>query len=55
MMHTNGLYRIVDQMHKVCIDDQDFKYLNFLYDCFLREYPIVENAIENALDRIKKS
>tara|TARA_R110002051_G_scaffold30845_7_gene71023 strand:- start:797 stop:2572 length:1776 start_codon:yes stop_codon:yes gene_type:complete len=55
MMHTNGLYRIVDQMHKVCIDDQDFKYLNFLYDCFLKEYPIVENAIENALDKIKRN
>lgn len=54
LMQTNGLYRIVDQMHKVCIDDQDFKYLNFLYDCFLKEYPIVQNGIENALDQLKK-
>lgn len=55
MMQTFGLFRIVEQMHKICIEDQDFKYLNFLFDCFLKEYPIVENAIEKALENLKNN
>lgn len=54
MMHAQGLYRIAEQMHKVCVDDQDFKYLNFLYDCFIREYPLVETAIDQAITNFKK-
>ena len=49
MMRIPSLLRIVEQMHKVCLDDQDFKYLNFLYDCFLKEYPLIETAIDNAI------
>ena len=49
MMHIPSLLRIVEQMHKVCLDDQDCKYLSFLYDCFLKEYPIIEKAIDDAV------
>ena len=52
---TDGLLRIVEQMHKVCLEDQDFKYLNFLFDCFVKEYPIIENEIEIAISAYKNS
>lgn len=55
MLHSNGLFRIVEQMHKTCDEDRDFKYLNFLYDCFISEYPRIENAIEESLLELKNS
>jgi signal transduction histidine kinase/DNA-binding response OmpR family regulator len=55
MMHAHGLFRIVEQMHKICAEDRDSKYLNFLYDCFITEYPVIENAIENSLMALKNS
>jgi CheY-like chemotaxis protein len=55
IMKTDGLLRIVEQMNKVCLEDQDFKYLNFLFDCFVKEYPLIENEIEVTLKGYKKS
>lgn len=55
MMQLNGLLRIVEQMHKSTEEDHDVNYLNFLYDCFIKEYPIIENDIENSLVLIKNS
>jgi signal transduction histidine kinase/DNA-binding NarL/FixJ family response regulator len=55
MMKTFSLLRIVEQMNIICKEEeQDLKYLNFLYDCFLREYAIVENAIDNYVEKHKK-
>ncbi len=56
MMKTFSLLRIVEQMNVICKEEeQDLKYLNFLYDCFLREYSIVENAIDNYINKIKSN
>ncbi|QWX85314.1 response regulator [Cellulophaga sp. HaHaR_3_176] len=53
MMQTPSLHKIVEQMHKICLEDKDIKYLRFLYDCFLNEYPAVEKAIDLAMDTYK--
>ncbi|MEB8329148.1 ATP-binding protein [Flavobacteriaceae bacterium KMM 6897] len=53
MMQTFSLHSIVLQMHKTCVTDKDLKYLEFLYDCFLEEYPIVINAIEIEMKNLK--
>jgi CheY-like chemotaxis protein len=54
MMKTYGLHKIVVQMHHNCITDKDHKYLTFLYNCFLEEYPLVEQAIDEAVRKLKK-
>ncbi|WP_052085095.1 ATP-binding protein [Cellulophaga sp. E6(2014)] len=54
IMRTDGLLRIAEQMHKVCLDDQDFKYLNFLFDCFVKEYPVIESEIATTIAAFKK-
>ena len=53
MMQTFSLHSIVDQIHKTCNTDKDLKYLEFLYNCFLEEYPVVVNAIEIELKKLK--
>ncbi|MFT4830453.1 MAG: signal transduction histidine kinase/DNA-binding response OmpR family regulator [Psychroserpens sp.] len=53
MMQTFSLHSIVLQIHKTCVTDKDLKYLEFLYDCFLEEYPIVINAIEIEMKNLK--
>tara|TARA_R110002051_G_scaffold130577_2_gene204448 strand:+ start:56966 stop:58720 length:1755 start_codon:yes stop_codon:yes gene_type:complete len=55
MMQAHSLYRIVEQMHFICKEEPDFKYLNFLYDCFTKEYPSVESAIEESLEEFKNN
>lgn len=55
MMRAHSLYRIVEQMHIICKEEPDFKYLNFLYDCFTKEYPSVEIAIEESLVEFKNN
>ena len=54
-MQAHSLYRIVEQMHFICKEEPDFKYLNFLYDCFTKEYPSVESAIEESLEEFKNN
>lgn len=53
MMQTHSLHSIVVQMHKTCITDKDQKYLEFLYNCFLEEYPVVVNEIEKELKNLQ--
>ncbi|MEJ1221946.1 ATP-binding protein [Sediminicola sp. 1XM1-17] len=53
MMQTFSLHSIVVQMHKTCMTDRDMKYLEFLYDCFLDEYPVVVHAIELEMEKMK--
>lgn len=53
MMQTFSLHSIVVEMHKTCITDKDHKHLEFLYNCFLEEYPVVEDAIEKEMKKLK--
>lgn len=53
MMQTFSLHSIVVQMHKTCVSDKDIKFLEFLYNCFLEEYPVVINAIEMEMKKLK--
>ncbi|MEM6894115.1 MAG: hypothetical protein AAF554_10525 [Bacteroidota bacterium] len=45
MMHSHTLLEMTEQMSKVCKTDNDIKYLNFLYQEFLQEYPKVEEEL----------
>ncbi|MEE9365055.1 MAG: ATP-binding protein [Cellulophaga sp.] len=53
MMQTTGLYEIVEQMHRTCETNRDFNHLEFLYNCFLTEYPVVEKNINEAFTKIQ--
>ena len=55
MMQSKSLVDIVEQIQKCCHADPDMKRLNFLYDSFLEEYPKEENAIDSAMDKLRKS
>ncbi len=54
MMQSESLHRIVVQMHGICKANGDRKHLKFLFDCFVKEYPIVEAAIEEQVKALKK-
>ncbi|MET7029208.1 ATP-binding protein [Sediminicola luteus] len=53
MMQTYSLHAIVVQIHQTCITDKDQKHLEFLYNCFLEEYPVVINEIEIEMKKLK--
>jgi len=53
MMKTFSLHAIAEQMHGVSKTNKDLKYMEFLYNCFLDEYPIVEKAIDNEIIRLR--
>ncbi len=53
MMQTHGLFSIVSQMHSCSKTNKDLKHLNFLFSCFLEEYPVVEAKIDKELKRLK--
>ncbi|HMB62164.1 MAG TPA: Hpt domain-containing protein, partial [Eudoraea sp.] len=53
MMKTTELLGIAEQIEAVCKTDRDVKHLNFLFDCFLEEYPKIEIAIDMALEKLK--
>ena len=55
MMQTYGLHAIVDQIYKGCKGVKDFKHLEFLYQCFLEEYPLVEEELNQAIKALKQS
>ncbi|WP_318308427.1 Hpt domain-containing protein [Flagellimonas crocea] len=46
MMNTNGLLEVAQQMARLCKTDHDVKYLSFLYDQFVQEYPRVQEQID---------
>ncbi len=54
MMKTYGLHAIVDQMYRTCKTSKDEKHLAFLYDCFVEEYPKVENVLNIELEKLTK-
>lgn len=53
MMKITELLIIAEQIEAVCKTDRDVKHLNFLFDCFLEEYPKIEIAIDVALEKLK--
>ncbi|WP_136465149.1 hypothetical protein [Flagellimonas onchidii] len=46
MMKTVSLLEITEQMVTVCKTDNDLKYLNFLYNQFLVEYPKIDELVD---------
>ncbi len=46
MMKTVSLLEITEQMVTVCKTDNDLKYLNFLYNQFLVEYPRIDELVD---------
>lgn len=53
MMKTVSLLEITEQMITVCKTDNDIKYLNFLYQQFLVEYPKVEELVDFEIDVLR--
>ncbi len=53
MMKTVSLLEITNQMITVCKTDNDIKYLNFLYNQFLVEYPKVEELVDFEIDVLR--
>lgn len=54
MMQTLGLHKLALQMQHICQTDRDIRHLEFLYGCFLKEYPMVEKAIEKEMEKLRK-
>jgi len=55
MMQSKSLYTIVEQMQKICKTNGDRKHLSFLLNCFVEEYPLVENAIDEQIKALKNN
>ncbi|QLG47017.1 Hpt domain-containing protein [Costertonia aggregata] len=55
MMHTKALLEIVESMQNVSQTTKDIAYLRFLYECFVVEYPSIENAIDRELEALTKT
>ena len=55
MMQTDSLHSLVVQMHHGCKHERDLKHLEFLYGCFLEEYPKIEKMIDEAVDKLRKN
>lgn len=55
MMQSKRLFNIVEQIQECCQSAPDIKHLQFLYDSFLTEYPKAENAIDRAINELRKS
>ncbi|MFS4491907.1 ATP-binding protein [Maribacter sp. 2308TA10-17] len=55
MMQSKSLYTIVEQIQKICKTNGDRKHLNFLHNCFVEEYPLVEKAIDEQIKALKNN
>ncbi|MGJ8734682.1 MAG: ATP-binding response regulator [Cellulophaga sp.] len=52
MMKTEALHDTVLQIENAIKDDIDVKHLNFLYNCFVEEYPIIDQQLDDELLRL---
>ncbi len=52
MLKIDSLLLIAEQMDAVCKNDGDLKYLDFLYNQFLDEYPQVEEIIDSGMKKL---
>ena len=53
MMKTVSLLEITEQMITVCKTDNDLKYLNFLYNQFLVEFPKVDELVDFEIEVLR--
>ncbi len=53
MMKTVSLLEITEQMINVCKTDNDLKYLNFLYNQFLVEFPKVDELVDFEIEVLR--
>lgn len=54
MMKTFGLCAIVEELHSLAKTNRDDKKMHLLYNRFVREYPKVEQQLNNALNDLKQ-
>lgn len=54
LLKTQDLFTIVEQMHSICVKQEDTGQLTYLYDSFLDQYPLTENAIDEQLKKLLK-
>ncbi|GGD38785.1 ATP-binding protein [Muriicola marianensis] len=54
MIQAENLLILVRQIQDHCLNDQDFDRMQYLYDRFVKEYPMVEFAVDRELTRLKK-
>ena len=52
MMNTQELLVIAEQIEAASKVDKDIKHLEFLFACFVKEYPIVERAIDEEFQKL---
>lgn len=55
MFRTENLTFLVEQIHKTSRTNKDIKHIEFLHGCFLVEYPVVEAAMDAAINALKKN
>jgi signal transduction histidine kinase/AmiR/NasT family two-component response regulator/HPt (histidine-containing phosphotransfer) domain-containing protein len=55
MMRVQNLLILVQQIHEHCKADRNHDQMQYLYDQFVREYPMVEFALEKELTRLRKA
>ena len=53
LMRTNDLLTIVEQMQNCSKTDRDLKHLDFLYACFVAEYPKTLSKIDSEVKRLQ--
>ncbi len=54
MMQTQNLLILVQQLHEHCVNDRNYDQMNFLYQQFVTEYPMVEFALDAEVTRLRK-
>ncbi len=54
MMRTDSLHAIIVLVQKECDGDQDLKHLQFLCDCFTKEYPTIKASIDATLANLNQ-
>ncbi len=54
MMQTHNLLILVQQMNEHSKTDKNFDQMGYLYEQFLKEYPMVEFALDSEVTRLKK-
>ncbi len=54
MMQSKSLHTIILQIEKNIKNDEDRKHLSFLFNCFVEEYPIVEDVIDEQIRALKQ-
>ncbi len=54
MMKTQNLLILVQQLHGLCSTDKNYDQMNYLYQQFVKEYSLVEFALDAEVTRLKK-